>query len=220
MRQSLQIVLEEIKKSLADDGLDPSMADQLTVDTMIAIRNRVADEWRGQGLSHEIIRLEAFRRSLDRIDYTNDLLAFRLNALYMRHRYGDITVYPDVRPALDQLGERYVLGIISNGNSYPERCGLGGYFAFVLASQDHGIEKPDPRLFQLALQQIDCLPEEMVHVGDSLTTDVTGANATGVHSVWLNREGLLNRSLVRPDFEICSLTELTDVLTQLWLVER
>jgi putative hydrolase of the HAD superfamily len=59
-------------------------------------------------------------------------LASRLNAVYLKHHFEDIKLYPDVLPAFATLRNRYVLGPVSNGNSYPERCGLNGQFAFVV----------------------------------------------------------------------------------------
>lgn len=46
---------------------------------------------------------------------------------------------------LDALGSRYRLGLVSNGNSYPERSGLDGRFAFTVFAHDHGVHKPDRR---------------------------------------------------------------------------
>ena len=104
------------------------------------------------------------------------------------------------------------MGILSNGNTYPERCGLGGYFQFVVFAQDHGIQKPDPRLFEIVIGHAECTKSQLLHVGDSFQNDVIGAKRAGVRSVWLNREGGNNKTGKQPYFEISSLTELTDVL--------
>jgi len=57
----------------------------------------------------------------------------------------------------------------------------------VVFSQDYGIEKPDPRLFQIAVEKAGCSIQQLLHVGDSLTNDITGSMAAGIKSVWLNR---------------------------------
>ena len=118
----------------------------------------------------------------------------------------------DVLPALETFRHRYTLGLVSNGNSYPERCGLDGVFRFVVFSQDHGVEKPDPEIFRIALQQAKCSPEQLLHVGDSLQNDVVGAAGTGIRGVWLNRNSLSNDTGVIPDYEIESLQELMYIL--------
>jgi HAD superfamily hydrolase (TIGR01509 family) len=196
MRHSLQRVLEELA------GIDPIAASGLSVEGMIGIRDEVAEEMRGTGARLEEIRLEAFRRTLRESGRPDEGLARRLY---------DIVLYEDALPALEALRGRYTLGMISNGNSYPERCGLGGFFSFVVLSQECGARKPDPRIFNIALGRAGCSGHEMVHVGDSLDEDVLGASAAGIRSVWINRD---QRSETRAgaDWEISSLTELTDIL--------
>jgi FMN phosphatase YigB (HAD superfamily) len=81
-------------------------------------------------------------------------------------------------------------------------------------SQDVGVEKPDPAIFAVACSQAGCAPAELVHVGDSLATDVAGANAAGAVSVWLNRHGVENRTGIRPDYEIRSLSELAGIVRE------
>jgi putative hydrolase of the HAD superfamily len=131
-----------------------------------------------------------------------------VNAVYLTHRFEDTELFDDVLPALDALRGRYELGLISNGNTYPERTGLGGRFRFVVFSQDHGIEKPDPRLFEIAIEEAGCAGRELLHVGDSLRDDVGGAKGVGVRSVWLNRNHAGNDTDIQPDFEVSSLTDL------------
>jgi len=137
-----------------------------------------------------------------------------LNAVYLKHRFEDVRLYDDVLPTLNALQGRYVLGILSNGNNYPERCGLEGRFQFVVFSQDYGVGKPDPRLFEVAVEQAGCSGQELLHVGDSLENDVAGAQRAGVRSVWLNRDWKRNDSEVQANFDITSLAELVDICKQ------
>jgi putative hydrolase of the HAD superfamily len=58
------------------------------------------------------------------------------------------------------------------------------------------------------MNQAGTTPDELIHVGDSLQTDVEGANRAGVYSIWLNRQGRTNQTNIQPDFEIGSLAEL------------
>lgn len=120
-------------------------------------------------------------------------------------------LFDDVLPTLDALAGRFTIGLLSNGNSYPERCGLEGRFQFVVFSQDHGVEKPDPRIFKIAMREAGCSAGEFLHVGDSLEDDALGANRAGARSVWLNRVGEGNDTNVHPDFEIGSLKALVAI---------
>ena len=209
MRHALGCALDELRCFV------PSTPDSLSIKTLIAIRNQVAEEQEGKGLTHETIRLEAFKRALEFIESPDDDLAAHLNALYMKHRFEDIQLFDDVLPALNKLQACYTLGLLSNGNTYPERCGLAGRFQFVVFAQDYGIQKPNPRLFEIAIRHAGCTKRELLHVGDSFQDDVMGAKGAGVHSVWLNRQCQKNDARVRPDFEVSSLRELTAICEKL-----
>ena len=209
MRHALGFARDELLRATA------LSSESLSIEAMIEIRNRTADELRGKLTSLEALRLEAFRRTLADVGHPDDALAERLNAIYLRHRFEDVEIYDDVLPTLDALRDICPLGIVSNGNSYPERCGLDGRFAFVVFSQDHGFEKPDPRLFEVALRLLRCEASGLLHVGDSLQNDVRGASLAGVRSVWLNREASANPGDDRPHFEISDLRELIGICERL-----
>ncbi|MBD3242196.1 MAG: HAD-IA family hydrolase [Chitinivibrionales bacterium] len=206
MRHSLAIALDELRRRVRSTAVRA-----LTVDRMIEIRHGVGAELQGKTVNLEEIRLAAFERTLEAVGCGDGILAAKLNALYLRHRFEDIELYPDVIPALDALRGHYRLGLLSNGNGYPERCGLPGRFSFVVFSQDIGIEKPDPAIFAAACEQAGCRPAELMHVGDSLRTDIAGANAAGAVSVWLNRSGAKNSSDILPDYEVRTLAELPGI---------
>jgi 2-haloalkanoic acid dehalogenase type II len=202
-----------LKRSLLElERINPSAAAMLNVDKLIEIRERVAEEMAGRTPKHEQIRLEAFRRALREIGRPDEALAGHLTEVYLRHRFEDIEPYEDTLPSLNALGKRYKLGILSNGNSYPERCGLGGVFQFTVFSQDHCVEKPDPRIFRIVLERAGCSKDELLHVGDSLESDVKGAFEAGVKCVWLNRQGLENDTNFKADYEVSSLLGLLEIL--------
>jgi len=206
MRHSLHQILRELEK------LDSGAADMLDIEKMIKIRNEVADKLKGKVTNLEDIRLEAFRQTLRDIGRPNDALASHLNQVYLKHRFEDIKLFNDVLPALKALRGKYTLGILSNGNSYPERCGLEGMFQFVVFSQDCGVEKPNPRLFQIAVEKAGCSKQQLVHVGDSLQDDVMGAINVGIKCVWLNRKRVKNNLDFKIGHEISSLLELLEIL--------
>ena len=207
MRHSLKKALVELR------SLVPSQpAEDLSVEEMITIRNRVGDEVKGRIWNHEEIRLLAFERTLESVGCPDNDMASHLNKLYLKHRFEDTELYPDVVPSLDQLASRFKLGLLSNGNSYPERCGLEGRFAFVVFSQDVQIQKPDRRIFEITAKKAGCSLDQMLHVGDSLKNDVAGAHEAGAQTVWLNREGLTNETETKADHEINTLAELPGIL--------
>lgn len=102
---------------------------------------------------------------------------------------------PAVNALLDALRERgKVLALISNYDhprhlhDVVQRMGLKDRFAAVIVSGDHGIHKPDPAIFQLALESTAIRANEAMYVGDS-EEDVIGANSSGLISILIDRGG-------------------------------
>ncbi len=207
MRHSLKHTLTELQKQRPT----PRVLN-LTIDEMIAIREQFAEAVKGKVWNLEEIRRGAFERTLEYIGCPDTELATRLNAIYLKHRFEDIELYPDVVPTFDILAPHFKLGMLSNGNTYPERCGLDGRFDFVIFSQDVQVEKPHPRIFEITAARAGCELAEMLHVGDSLENDVAGAKNVGVRSVWLNRERVPNNTEIQPDYEVASLAEIPAIV--------
>src|SRR5262249_49149972 len=100
----------------------------------------------------------------------------------------------DVRPALDRftrVGLRLVVVSNSNGTlrAMFDRLRLTPYFHTIIDSLEEGIEKPDPRLFAIALARSGASPESTAHVGDLYHVDVIGARAAGLQAVLLDAAG-------------------------------
>jgi HAD superfamily hydrolase (TIGR01549 family) len=65
-----------------------------------------------------------------------------------------------------------------------EKHGLNNYFEFILSSADLGVRKPDPRIFQSALETLDLEPQEVWYIGDRWDADIIGANSVRMTPVW------------------------------------
>jgi putative hydrolase of the HAD superfamily len=94
-----------------------------------------------------------------------------------------------VTEALDRLraaGRRLVVVSNSNGTLHDhfERVGLARYFDVLVDSFKEGVEKPDPRIFALALERSGARAETTLHAGDFFHIDVVGARAAGLEA-WL-----------------------------------
>jgi FMN phosphatase YigB (HAD superfamily) len=84
-------------------------------------------------------------------------------------------------------------GVISNSNgsvcAILQGLGLADTLDFVLDSSEVGVEKPDPRIFRLALERAGVSAGEAVYVGDLYSIDVLGARAVGLGAVLLDPGG-------------------------------
>ena len=114
-------------------------------------------------------------------------------------------LFPGVEEALAALNKRGIrIGVVSNigwtGNALRRRINTllpGNAFEFILASSDYGLRKPDARLFQLALEKAALPPEQVWFIGDTVDTDVRGAQETGLFPVLFR--GSAPGAFERPD---------------------
>lgn len=207
MTSALGLTLERIRLTVPTEA-----AMRLTVDEMKAIRDDVSEQMGGDAIGVEKIRRAAFIKTLETIGHPDRELATGLYHLYTEARFSNVSPFADVPCALTQLESRFQLGVISNGNTHPTRLGLPNAFDFVVFAADCGVTKPDPRIFELALSQSGHKPEEVLHVGDSLESDVAGANNSGLQSAWLNRNNATNTTKITPDLEVPDLQHLANLL--------
>ncbi len=123
-----------------------------------------------------------------------DAALAELRAYHDRHNLWE-SVPPDVIPALTRFRAAGLrLAVVSNANGtlrgLLERLRLTPFFRAILDSQEEGVEKPDPRIFEIALARCGARPETTVHVGDFYHVDVEGARAAGLRAVLLDPAGL------------------------------
>lgn len=102
------------------------------------------------------------------------------------HHRSDFTVASEVMAVLQQLGQKYPLIGITNGNVDSSRIGLSEVMQFVLHPGNGVKMKPYGDMFTLACKQLDIMPSELLHIGDHPSSDVAGAKMAGCQSVWLN----------------------------------
>ena len=103
-------------------------------------------------------------------------------------------LFSDALPTLAELHRRgYLLGIVTNrlwgGQPFHEdlqSIGLLDYFdsQHIAISGDLGIRKPNPRIFEYALNSLQVSPHETAMIGDSLSADVLGSQPLGIYAIW------------------------------------
>lgn len=130
---------------------------------------------------------------IDRTPATDDALA-ELRTYHGQENLWE-SVPAGVVPTLERLramGKQLV--VVSNANGRLrhlfDRVGLTAFVDVLFDSFEEGVEKPDPRLFQIALQRAGARRDTTLHVGDLYHVDVVGARAAGLQAVLLDIAGL------------------------------
>ena len=125
------------------------------------------------------------------------------------------TATTDVLRRLKEKGLK--LGLITNGVPAVQRhvietLGLQRYLDYFIIGELEGYHKPDPRLFQRALELAGVKRRQMLYVGDSLITDVLGASRAGIPVAWLRqKEQRIPDNLPAPDYAIADLSEVLSI---------
>ena len=137
---------------------------------------------------------------------------------YRSDRYRGLELYVDTLEAIAQASEHFEIAMITNGPTDIQQpkldlLGIEELFSFVLISESTGYWKPDPRIFELALERAGVPAHEAVYIGDSPDHDMLGAQAAGLTAIWMNRLGLTWPGGRQPDYEA---RDLHDALC--WLV--
>jgi len=125
---------------------------------------------------------------------------------------------------LGSLAQRVQLGLCSNFShsvtayAILEDYGLAAHLDAIVISEEVGIRKPRGEIFEAVLDELAVEGNEVLHVGDSLSADVSGAQALGIRNVWITRrvkqpeEALAKHEGSRPDYQIEDLAELESIL--------
>lgn len=175
----------------------------------------------------EVVVAESQRRAWEGVEHFPELLAeFGVRDVelvklaeerYFSDRYRGLLLYPDSLAAIQAAKQIAKTGLVTNGptamqQAKLDRLGIEPLFDVVLISESVGYWKPDPRIFQLALERVGVEPGEAVYVGDSPTSDVAGARAAGIPVVWMNRSGESWLGPDPPEREVRDLVEFVSLL--------
>lgn len=131
----------------------------------------------------------------------------------------------DALPTLATLHSMgYRLGLISNASdddntqTLVDKAGVRPYMEVIISSAAVGVRKPNPRIFNLALEKMGVKPEQAAMVGDTLGADILGAKNAGLFAIWITRRAntAANRAqaeTIHPDACIATLAELPPLLS-------
>ncbi|EUJ25737.1 HAD-hydrolase yfnB [Listeria floridensis FSL S10-1187] len=122
------------------------------------------------------------------------------------------------KPLIETLYQKHDLYIVTNGVSKTQYrrlrdSGMDQYFQGIFVSEDTGYQKPMPEYFEYCFERIPGFAlEKSLIIGDSLSSDIRGANLVGLDSCWFNPHGLTNQSANNPTFEINNLSALAAIV--------
>lgn len=172
--------------------------------------------YREEKITKKELRYQRLKKTFDAINYSIaddviDLLAIEyIDALPLNNH-----LFEGTFEILDYLKPKYNLHIITNGfeeiqSKKMESSKISNYFETIVTSESVGVKKPNPKVFEFALQQANAKKENSIMIGDSVEADIYGALKVGMQVLHCNFE---NEIIDTKDFRsITSLKEIKNIL--------
>lgn len=101
-------------------------------------------------------------------------------------RRNEVRLFEGVEETLKELKKNYLLGVITNGNANLKEIGIDHYFDVFVSSETAKSLKPDPKIFNETVHQLELDPKEICHIGDHPINDVKGSYEIGMIPIWFN----------------------------------
>ncbi|MGF7057947.1 YjjG family noncanonical pyrimidine nucleotidase [Brassicibacter mesophilus] len=167
-------------------------------------------------ITQKKLKVERFKRLSDSLNAGFDEEQF--SKLYMKHLGNASFLYDDSIELVESLHKDYRLTIVTNGlkdvqNNRIRKSTIAKYFEDIVVSEEVEVSKPDPKIFEHALSNIKHTDKSKVLiVGDSLTSDIQGGINSGIDTCWYNPNKIVNKTGIKPTYEISNLMELKDIL--------
>ncbi|WP_243292521.1 HAD family hydrolase [Bacillus sp. FJAT-47783] len=165
-------------------------------------------------------RKDAWNNGLKAVGINDQPFAKELSEQFGQERRKRPYVYDDTFEVLDELKGHVELLLLTNGDPSLQKekiesiPSLASYFKHIIISGEFGKGKPSTEIFQHALHLMGVTEDEVMMVGDKLSTDILGANKTKIPSVWLNRKGVSPYMDVHPTYEVQNLKELVTLVKE------
>ena len=142
-------------------------------------------------ISKEKLREERFRKTFLELGIKPEHVPDQFEDDYVRISPTKTNLFDGAEKVLTYLNDKYHLHIISNGFKETtltkmDLSGLNPYFKNVIISEDVGVNKPDSKIFEHALNKASATKQESVMIGDSLEADIRGAQAYGIKAIFFN----------------------------------
>lgn len=171
--------------------------------------------YREEKITKPQLRYARLREAFDMIGFdTHDQLINELSVAYIEHLTTINHLFDGALTILEYLKKTYKLHIITNGFEEAQERKLinskiKSYFTTVTNSEMVGVKKPNPQIFNFALEAAKAIPHESLMIGDSLEADIKGAENVGMKTIWFDNRNESNNYL---KLKINHLNELKKLL--------
>ncbi|MFN3907957.1 MAG: YjjG family noncanonical pyrimidine nucleotidase [Flavobacterium sp.] len=170
--------------------------------------------YREEKISQEDLRFHRLKEVFDALNFTsitkNEVMEIAHDYIAYLPTYNYL--YEGAMEILEYLQPNYHLHIITNGfaevqHRKIQQSGLEHYFKTVTNSETAGVKKPNPQIFQTALQLAQANLSESIMIGDSLEADIEGAQNFGLDTIYFNEFQIPHQNPTPQVFHLLELKE-------------
>ena len=222
----IQAVFFDMDDTLYDTSGFASIARRAAVKSMVHNGLQCSEE---EGYEHlmEIVREKGSNYSKHFNILTNDINGSEdpliiVNGIITYHntKFAMLKLQPDSFAILLYLKSKgYKVGLISNGKEFKQwekliRLGLYPFFDEIVTSESVGVEKPDAKIYQIAMDRLNVTKGTSIMVGNNFDVDIMGAYNAGMQSMIINSKltDEQNKKLEQLNYQVRQLDTLTDIM--------
>ncbi len=146
------------------------------------------DQYKRGEIEKELLSYHRFELTLEEFGIQNVEIAKMIAEDYILLSPTKTELIPDSIKVLEYLSSKYALGLITNGFDEIqfikiEKAGLNPFFNWIVTSEEAGSKKPDPAIFNYALEKAGANAATSLYVGDEPETDILGAKLAGIDQI-------------------------------------
>lgn len=170
----------------------PSVETKSFIEKYVPINQECWKLYQYDKITHQELRYNRLKYSFDAINYSiSDTEIDVIAEDYIRFLPENNHLFDGTFEVLDYLNQKYNLHIITNGFAEVQykkinNSNIGSYFQTVTNSEMAGVKKPNPVIFNYALDLAKAKKENSIMIGDSLDADVQGALDAGLDAIFFN----------------------------------
>lgn len=206
---------EAISKILSDANV---LFDEKKLDQYKSINENLWEKFQLKLINQNRVKSERFKLFFNQIDCKADYKRASENYLVYLSQGSELLPYAE--DIIFDLKKNHKLGLLTNGISIVQHTRLKNsklknIFDAVVVSGDVGVSKPDPEIFKILTGIANYSEKQnMLIIGDSLTSDIQGGINFGIDTCWYNPNKYINTLSIQPTYEISDLRILYDIVNQ------
>lgn len=163
-------------------------------------------------------KTELFAQLIDEFPWKERPTVQDLMSFYEAEYVSSAVAMEHAHEVLSSLRGKYKTALITNGRTMIQygkidQLSMRDHFDAILVSEEAEVKKPDPQIFNMALERLQLSPEQCVYIGDHPVNDVEGAAAIGMNTIWIKvNQPWREHVKVKPLHTITKLDELLTIL--------